>query len=377
MVRQCHSNTCPVGVCTQDENLRKKFTGTPEKVVNFFNFVAREVREILSSLGFKNLNEIIGRTDLLTQVSRGSSNLDDLDLNPLLVQADPGENPRYCKDKKINYVPETLDEKIWSDIKAKIHSDKKNSFNYLIENTHRSVGTRLSHYVFKKFGNNKLQEDTITINLTGSAGQSLGAFLSKGVKLIVEGDANDYVGKGLSGGTIVVKKHSLSKLKSHENAIVGNTVLYGATSGKLFISGLAGERFAVRNSGGNAVTEGCGSNGCEYMTGGNVVILGNVGDNFGAGMTGGIAFIYDPEDKFENFVNPASLIWQEVETKFWQDKLKGMIEEFIKNTDSEKAKKIFQNFEKELSNFKQVCPIEMLDKLENPITMKAKTIKSA
>ena len=377
MVRQCHSNTCPVGVCTQDENLRKKFSGTPEKVVNFFNFVAREVREILSSLGFKNLNEIIGRTDLLTQVSRGSSNLDDLDLNPLLVQADPGENPRYCKDKKINYVPETLDEKIWSDIKAKIHSDKKNSFNYFIENTHRSVGTRLSHYVFKKFGNNKLQEDTITINLTGSAGQSLGAFLSKGIKLIVEGDANDYVGKGLSGGTIVVKKHSLSKLKSHENAIVGNTVFYGATSGKLFISGLAGERFAVRNSGGNAVTEGCGSNGCEYMTGGNVVILGNVGDNFGAGMTGGIAFIYDPEDKFENFVNPASLIWQEVETKFWQDKLKGMIEEFIKNTDSEKAKKIFQNFEKELSNFKQVCPIEMLDKLENPITMKAKTIKSA
>ncbi len=377
MVRQCHSNTCPVGVCTQDENLRKKFSGTPEKVVNFFNFVAQEVREILSSLGFKNLNEIIGRTDLLTQVSRGSSNLDDLDLNPLLVQADPGENPRYCKDKKINYVPETLDEKIWSDIKAKIHSDKKNSFNYLIENTHRSVGTRLSHYVFKKFGNNKLQEDTITINLTGSAGQSLGAFLSKGIKLIVEGDANDYVGKGLSGGTIVVKKHSLSKLKSHENAIVGNTVFYGATSGNLFISGLAGERFAVRNSGGNAVTEGCGSNGCEYMTGGNVVILGNVGDNFGAGMTGGIAFIYDPEDKFENFVNPASLIWQEVETKFWQDKLKGMIEEFIKNTGSEKAKKIFQNFERELSNFKQVCPIEMLDKLENPITMKAKTIKSA
>ena len=136
-------------------------------------------------------------------------------------------------------------------------------------------------------------------------------------------------------------------------------------------------RFAVRNSGGNAVTEGCGSNGCEYMTGGNVVILGNVGDNFGAGMTGGIAFIYDPDDKFENFVNPASLIWQEVETKFWQDKLKGMIEEFIKNTGSEKAKKIFQNFERELSNFKQVCPIEMLDKLENPITMKAKTIKSA
>ena len=377
MVRQCHSNTCPVGVCTQDESLRKKFSGTPEKVENFFNFVAKEVREILASLGFKNLSDIIGRTDLLTQVSRGSSNLDDLDLNPLLVQADPGENPRFCKEKSINFVPETLDEKIWLEIKNKIQKNNKTSFKYKIENTHRSVGTRLSHYVYKKFGNNNLEDENITINLTGSAGQSLGAFLSKGIKLIVEGDANDYVGKGLSGGIIVVKKHASSKLKSYENSIVGNTVLYGATSGKLFISGLAGERFAVRNSGGEAVTEGCGSNGCEYMTGGNIVILGDVGDNFGAGMTGGMAFVYDPEDKFENFVNPTSLIWQNVETKFWKDKLKNMLLEFTKNTSSEKGKKILENFEKELVNFKQVCPVEMLDKLEKPISLKTKIFKTA
>ena len=204
MVRQCHSNTCPVGVCSQDEKLREKFTGTPEKVVNLFTFVAKEVREILASLGYKSINEIIGRTDLLSQVNKGSSNLDDLDLNPLLVQADPGDNPRYCEKKLINKVPETLDEKIWSEIKDKIEINKSNNFEYITENTYRSVGTRLSHYVYKKYGNNKLNPNTISIKLHGSAGQSLGAFLTKGIKLIVEGDSNDYVGKGLSGGTIVV-----------------------------------------------------------------------------------------------------------------------------------------------------------------------------
>ena len=180
MVRQCHSNTCPVGVCTQDEELRKKFSGTPDKVENFFKFVAREVREILASLGYKSLNEIIGRTDLLSQVSRGSPNLDDLDLNPLLVQTDPGDNPRYCKDKIINPVPNTLDEKIWADIKDSFNKDKKIDVNYKVQNTQRAIGTRLSHYVYKKFGNNALANDSININLEGSAGQSLGAFLTKG-----------------------------------------------------------------------------------------------------------------------------------------------------------------------------------------------------
>ena len=282
MVRQCHSNTCPVGVCSQDQELRKKFTGTPEKVVNLFKFVATEVREILASLGYKSINEIIGRTDLLSQVNKGSSNLDDLDLNPLLVQADPGNNLRYCKDKHINKVPETLDEKIWSEIENNIDINKQNEFNYEIKNTYRSVGTRLSHYVYKKFGNQKLDDETIKITLNGSAGQSLGAFLTKGLKLTVLGDSNDYVGKGLSGGFIVVKKSTESKLISNENTIIGNTVLYGATSGKLFASGQLGERFAVRNSGAHAIVEGCGAHGCEYMTGGTAVILGEVGDNFGA-----------------------------------------------------------------------------------------------
>ena len=370
MVRQCHSNTCPVGVCSQDEKLRAKFTGTPEKVVNLFTFVAKEVREILASLGYKSINEIIGRTDLLSQVNKGSPNLDDLDLNPLLVQADPGNNPRYCEKKFINKVPETLDEKIWLEIKDKIEINKSNNFEYITENTYRSVGTRLSHYVYKKYGNNKLNPNTISIKLYGSAGQSLGAFLTKGIKLIVEGDSNDYVGKGLSGGTIVVYPSPKSKLVSNDNTIIGNTVLYGATSGKLYASGQAGERFAVRNSGSLAVVEGCGAHGCEYMTGGTAIILGQVGDNFGAGMTGGMAFIYDDKNNFENFVNPSSIIWQLVETDFWKEFLKNNISEFLKETNSYVAKKILDNFNSEIKKFKQVCPIEMLDKLDNPISFK-------
>ena len=370
MVRQCHSNTCPVGVCSQDSSLREKFNGTPEKVVNLFKFVATEVREILASLGFKSINEIIGRTDLLSQVNKGASNLDDLDLNPLLVQTDPGENLRYCKDNHINKVPETLDEKIWSNIKDKINTKEKNNFEYEIENTSRSVGTRLSHYVYKKYGNEKLRDETINIKLKGSAGQSLGAFLTKGISLTVEGDCNDYVGKGLSGGKIIVRTSRNSKLVADQNTIIGNTVLYGATSGKLYASGQAGERFAVRNSGSFAIVEGCGAHGCEYMTGGNAIILGAVGDNFGAGMTGGMAFIYDEKNQLENFVNPASIIWQPVETEYWKKFLKDNISDFENKTFSKKAKKILENFDTEIKYFKQVCPIEMLDKLDNPISLK-------
>ena len=375
MVRQCHSNTCPVGVCTQDEDLRKKFTGTPDKVVNLFTFIAQEVREILAGLGFKTLNEIIGRTDLLKQISRGKSNLDDLDLSPLLVQADPGENKRYCVTHSINEVPPTLDEKIYEDIKNSIGKDKLES-SYEIKNTHRAVGARLSHYIFKKFGKEDIKENTVEINLSGSAGQSLGAFGIKGLKLNVIGDANDYVGKGLSGATIVIKPPLDSNLIAKDNTIIGNTVLYGATSGKLFAAGQSGERFAVRNSGVEAVVEGCDSNGCEYMTGGTVVILGKVGDNFGAGMTGGMAFIYDPTDEFEKYVNPESVIWQKIETKYWTEYLKNMIVQHYEETNSSLAKRILNDFELEKNNFKQICPIEMLDKLEQPITTKS-SVKAA
>ena len=374
MVRQCHSNTCPVGVCTQDDKLREKFTGTPEKVVNLFTFIATEVREILAELGFKSLNDVIGRTDLLRQVSKASANLDDLDLNPLFVQADPGENKRYCEKQIINDVPNTLDQNIWPEIENHLDNPKKIIKEFEIENTHRAVGTRISHNLYKKFGHDKLDEGFLTLNFKGSAGQSFGAFAMKGLKLVLKGDANDYVAKGLSGATISIKLADESNLVSSENTIIGNTVLYGATSGKLFAAGQAGERFAVRNSGATSVIEGCDSNGCEYMTGGSIIILGEVGDNFAAGMTGGMAFIYDKSKQFEKKVNPETVVWQNVETEYWKESLKNIIEEHSKETNSKLSNEIIKNFDKEILNFVQVCPKEMLDKLKHPITTKS-TIK--
>ncbi len=370
MVRQCHSNTCPVGVCTQDEKLREKFTGTPEKIVNLFTFIGTEVREILAKLGFKSLNDIIGRTDLLRQVSKGSPNLDDLDLNPLFVQTDTGNNKRYCDNPEINSVPDTLDQEIWPEIEKSLDSSEKIEKVYPIQNTHRAVGTRISHHLYKKYGYEKLNDNFLILNFKGSAGQSFGAFSSKGLKLVLKGDANDYVGKGLSGATISIKLPEESNLVSNENTILGNTVLYGATSGKLFAAGQAGERFAVRNSGATTVIEGCDSNGCEYMTGGMVVILGEVGDNFAAGMTGGMAFIYDKSRQFTKKVNPESVVWQTVETDFWKEILKNLISEHFKETGSEFSRNIIKNYDQELINFIQVCPKEMLDKLDNPITLK-------
>jgi len=376
MVRQCHSNTCPVGVCSQDEKLRAKFTGTPEKVVNFFTFVAMEVREILASLGFRSLKDVIGRTDLLHQVSRGSPNLDDLDLNPLLLKTDPGDNARYSESDLINHVPDNnIDEKAWSQVKDELKPNKKMTLNAVVKNTDRAIGTKLSHYIFKKFGENFTSE-ALNISLEGSAGQSLGAFLCKSIKIKLFGDANDYVAKGLSGGKIVVVPSKENNFKSNENTIIGNTVLYGATSGKLFAAGKAGERFAVRNSGAISVIEGCDANGCEYMTGGEVYILGRVGDNFAAGMTGGMAFVYDPENIFENYVNSASVVWQKPETKYWKERLKTVLEEYNSETQSEISKQILQNFSDEVANFKQVCPIEMLNKLQNPITLKKNILET-
>ena len=372
MVRQCHSNTCPVGVCTQDEKLREKFSGTPDKIVNLFTFIASEVREILAELGFKSLNDIIGRTDLLMQVNKASPNLDDLDLNPLFVQADPGNNKRYCESQGINQVPETLDQEIWPEIEKILDNSEKIKKEFVIKNTNRAVGTRISHQLFKKYGYEKLDEDFLTLNFKGSAGQSFGAFSAKGLKLILKGDANDYVGKGLSGAIIVIKLSDESNLRSNENTIIGNTVLYGATSGKLFAAGQAGDRFAVRNSGAITVVEGCDSNGCEYMTGGTAVILGEVGDNFAAGMTGGMAFIYDKVGEFEKKVNPDSVVWQKVETDYWRNYLKKLVQDHSNETNSALSKKVFENFDEEIENFIQVCPKEMINKLDHPITLTSK-----
>jgi glutamate synthase (NADPH/NADH) large chain len=368
MVRQCHSNTCPVGVCTQDERLREKFTGTPEKVVNLFSFIAEEMREILASLGATSLTEIIGRTDLLTQVSRGSEHLDDLDLNPLLVKADPGEHAMYCTVEGRNEVPETLDAQMIEDARPLFEVGEKMQLAYNVRNTYRAIGTKLSSRITRRFGMNGLRPGHVTVRMRGSAGQSLGAFAVQGLKLEVFGDANDYVGKGLSGGTIVVRPMTASPLESNRNTIVGNTVLYGATAGRLFAAGQAGERFAVRNSGAVAVVEGCGSNGCEYMTGGIAVILGPVGDNFAAGMTGGMAFVYDAAGDFHGRANPDSVIWQRLETAHWHDVLQAIVDEHFRETQSRFTEQLLADWPREVHRFWQVVPKEMLDKLEHPVT---------
>ncbi len=373
MVRQCQSNTCPVGVCVQDESLRKKFTGTPEKVVNLFSFIAEEVRDILCKLGVRSLQDVIGRTDLLRQVSRGHEYLDDLDLNPLLTQADPGGNSTHCtlKPGERNPVPDTLDAQMIKDAAPLFQDGEKMQLAYNVQNTSRSIGTRMSAMIVRKFGQSKLAPGHVTVRLRGSAGQSLCAFGVQGLKIQVFGDANDYVGKGLSGATIVLRPTTSSPLKTNENTIIGNTVLYGATAGKLFAAGQAGERFAVRNSGATAVIEGCGSNGCEYMTGGSVVILGSVGDNFAAGMSGGMAFIYDADDSLPRRVNPGSVIWQRIQVPYYEKMLKDLIQEHVNETLSKFAESLLIDWELERGKFWQVVPKEIMSRLPVPVTAEA------
>ncbi|MCC6477783.1 glutamate synthase large subunit [Sphingorhabdus sp.] len=369
MVRQCHSNTCPVGVCVQDERLRAKFTGTPEKVINLMTFIAEEVREILAKLGFRSLDEVIGRTELLRQVSRGAEHLDDLDLNPILAKVDaPDEARRFHIEGFRNPVPDSLDAQIIKDAQPVFNRREKMQLTYNVRNTHRAVGTRLSSEITRLYGMKGLGDDHVHVRLRGSAGQSLGAFLCQGITLEVFGDSNDYVGKGLSGGKIIVRPTVSSQLESQRNSIIGNTVLYGATSGKLFAAGQAGERFAVRNSGAKVVVEGCGANGCEYMTGGIAVILGETGSNFGAGMTGGMAFILDAGSTFVANANPESIVWQRLDSAYWEAQLKALIAEHAEATDSQWAGSILEDWERRRGEFWQVCPKEMVSRLEQPLS---------
>ena len=375
MVRQCQSNTCPVGVCTQNEDLRKKFTGSADKVVNLITFYAQEVREVLASIGARSLEEVIGRADLLSQVSRGAAHLDDLDLNPMLISVDGADKIVYDLNKPRNAVPDTLDAEIVRDAARFLEEGEKMQLSYAVQNTDRTVGTRTSSHIVRNFGmRNNLQPDHLTVKLTGSAGQSLGAFAAPGLKIEVSGDANDYVGKGLSGGTITVRKPMASPLVAAENTIIGNTVLYGATDGYLFAAGRAGERFAVRNSGAKVVIEGCGSNGCEYMTGGVAVILGSIGSNFGAGMTGGMAYLYDPNQETMSMINPESLVTCAVSSDHYEAELKGLIERHAAETYSRKASDILQHWETEKHKFVQICPKEMLDKLAHPLGVEPQAI---
>ena len=367
MVRQCHSNTCPVGVCTQDEELRKKFGGTPEKVINLFSFVAEEVREILADLGYNSLKDIIGKTELLYQAHHGSSDSDNLDLNPIITKIENDIPLNFHLEKKRNEVPPTLDDQFEKDGKDFIEKGQKIELTYNIRNTHRTVGTKISSFITRNYGMHKLSEGHVSLKLRGSAGNSLGAFAVQGLKINVFGDANDYVGKGLSGGTIIVQPRNSFNKPSHENVIIGNVTLYGATSGKLYAAGQAGDRFCVRNSGAHAIVEGCGYNGCEYMTGGSATIIGNVGDNFGAGMTGGYAFIYSKQKNLFNLINKESISLYQITETEWQNVLLDNLKNFHKETGSKKAEFIIQNFKTEVLNFIHIVPDEVVNKLKYPI----------
>lgn len=368
MVRQCHSNTCPVGVCTQDEALRQKFGGSPEKVINLMSFIAEEVREILARLGVRTLDEVIGRTELLRQVNRGAEHLDDLDLNPILAKVDaPDAMRRFSIPTHRNEVPDSLDAQMLADARAVFERGEKMQLTYSVRNTHRAVGTRFSSEIVRHYGMNGLAPAHVTVRLRGSAGQSLGAFAVQGLKIEVFGDANDYVGKGLSGATLVVRPLVSSPLISNQNTIIGNTVLYGATSGQLFAAGQAGERLAVRNSGATLVVEGCGANGCEYMTGGMAVILGSVGDNFAAGMTGGMAFVYDEAGDFARRVNPDSVVWQALAGDAWEARAKALVAAHVAETDSAFARELLENWDVARARFVQICPKEMIGRLDPPL----------
>jgi glutamate synthase (NADPH) large chain len=357
MVRQCHSNTCPVGVCTQDETLRAKFTGTPEKVINLFTHIAEEVREILAGLGFTHLDQIIGRTDLLAQVSRGSTHLDDLDLNPLLVKVEGAALQPYTADVRQALSEDTLDTQILADAAPLLDRGEKMQLSYTVANTMRTIGARTSSAIVRNFGE-ALRPDHLRLELKGAAGQSLGAFAVKGLRIDLAGEANDYVAKGLSGATVTVRPPRWPETGGFDQ-LVGNTCLYGATSGRLFVAGGAGERFAVRNSGADAVVEGCGAHGCEYMTGGLVAVLGPTGQNFAAGMTGGEAFVHDADGLFALRVNADSVVLGEVEAED-EPGLKALIEAHYAATGSPRAQAVLEGWAAARARFVRVTPRDML-----------------
>jgi glutamate synthase (NADPH) large chain len=310
MMRVCHLDTCPVGVATQNPELRKRFSGKPEFVVNFFEFIAEEVRELLAQLGFRTLHEAIGQVGMLNMAPAIDHwKAKGLDLSPILAEPqNPYNQTPYCSKPQDHGLDAALDNELIAASRSAINDGRRVQLSYRIRNVNRTVGTMLGHEVTKAWtgaGTDRdvMPDGTIELNFTGSAGQSFGAFVPQGITMRLEGDANDYLGKGLSGGRIILHPSRSATFAAHQNVIAGNVIAYGATSGEIFISGLVGERFAVRNSGAIAVVEGVGDHGCEYMTGGRVVVLGMTGRNFAAGMSGGIAYVYDPENTFAERLN--------------------------------------------------------------------------
>jgi len=359
MMRKCHTNTCPVGVATQNKTLRELFKGKPEYVINYFTHIANELREIMASLGFKTINEMVGQVDAL-KIDTNSSiwKTKTLNLEPLIYKAQNSYNISNQTLSCQNFnLENSLNQKIINEIYPLFRTEKHIEKKYLIYNLDRSVGTTLSHYMVKYEKENFEKSPTVQLNFVGSAGQSFGAFSHQNLFLSLVGEANDYFGKGLSGGQLVVKKAKEATFSSRDNSIIGNVALYGATSGNVYINGRAGERFAVRNSGAEVVVEGVGAHGCEYMTGGKVIVLGTIERNFGAGMSGGIAYLFKNQNKIENFINYEMLETDEISSSEYEFIFK-KIEEHIKLTNSTLGKEIIDQWEYSKHNFYKLIPSE-------------------
>ena len=373
MMRKCHLNTCPVGVATQDPELRKRFTGQPEHVVNYFFFVAEEVRELMASIGVAKFDDLIGRADLLDmQAGIDHWKISGLDFAKVFHLPEmPANVSRKNNDVQDHGLANALDNQLIDLAKPALEQGQKVVLNLPISNTNRTVGTMLSNQVATRFGGAGLPNDSISINFTGTSGQSFAAFLAQGISFTLVGEGNDYVGKGLCGGRIVIKPPSNFRGQSHENIIVGNTVMYGATNGESYFSGVAGERFCVRNSGASAVVEGVGNHGCEYMTGGTVVVLGSTGQNFAAGMSGGVAYVYDEDGLFAKRCNMGMVSLEKVEHEAKAAKevvqhlnqpdevtLLALINNHVKYTNSERAKALLADWDNMRAKFVKVMPNE-------------------
>ncbi|MCC5876550.1 MAG: glutamate synthase large subunit [Candidatus Sumerlaeia bacterium] len=358
MMRKCHLNTCPVGIATQDPVLRKKFQGTPEHIINYFFFVAEEVREYLAKLGFRTMDEAVGRADcLLFEAPDDHPKAAKLDFSAILFNPPVGpEIPRRCMIKQDHGLDKALDNQLIGLAMHSLESKEPVTCELPIRNINRTVGTMLSNEIAKRYGNAGLPDGTIKVRFTGSAGNSFGAFLARGVTFDLVGDSNDYVGKGLSGGRIIVRPPSIPNFKAEENIIAGNVICYGGTGGEVYLRGVVGERFCVRNSGVEAVVEGVGDHGCEYMTGGRAVILGPTGRNFAAGMSGGIAYVYDPDNNFPALCNQEMVLLERADEQEDEATLRRLLENHAKYTDSPIARGILDNWETSLPQFVKVMP---------------------
>ena len=358
MMRKCHTNLCPVGVATQDEKLREHFRGHYKYVVNYFRFLAEEVREYLAEMGFTKLEDIVGRTDLIQADNcERKDKMKGLDFGRILHKIDSSADIHHSADKPLDLLG-IKDRAMIAAAKEALENKKPIELEYTISNTDRSAGAMLAGEVARRYGHEGLPDSTINVKFKGSAGQSFGAFLTSGITFRLEGEANDYVGKGISGGRICLLPPSGSLFDASKNTIAGNTLMYGATKGEVYINGRVGERFAVRNSGAIAVVEGVGDHCCEYMTGGRVVVLGDTGRNFAAGMSGGIAYVWDPEHKFDYFCNMEMVELNLLEDSASRKELKELIERHWKYTGSKLARTILDEWQEHIDEFIQVTPIE-------------------